>query len=383
MAVRHRPVFRLIQSTGQHICRQAVLRGVEVVSLSRRGIPPPLSPEQRGGGYPGWMNRVNWVAGDSLNPSTYREHLTSCDAVVHSVGQLLDSATYKSLLEGTGPNLSNPAETAAAAAQFAGKVVKGGVEKVVGGLSAVASAGATGGIAGMGKAAAAAAFGQGASTGTFGSESEVDRANRDTAIVLARAFAEVLAARQIPTPSPSPSSPSSSTTDSPTDTINTTSTTTPPPSPPTIPPAFLYVSAAEVVPRFLRIPGLISDRYYTSKREAEVLVREIGNKGVGSGKAFRTVVFRPGLNRLGHVASETLSRLPSMLPTPLSSAASNATARAERMCAPTGGQTGGGLFNIAPPLRAEIIGDAVVSSVLDGTCEGVFEVADIERLGDM
>ncbi|KAJ1927585.1 hypothetical protein IWQ60_002804 [Tieghemiomyces parasiticus] len=45
-----------------------------------------------------WQSNVEWVRGDSLRPETYAAHLQSCDAVVHTVGTLLE-ADYKRLVK--------------------------------------------------------------------------------------------------------------------------------------------------------------------------------------------------------------------------------------------------------------------------------------------
>ena len=48
---------------------------------------------------PPWSTSVTWAKGDLLNPSTYSPHLASADAVVHSMGILLE-ADYKGALTG-------------------------------------------------------------------------------------------------------------------------------------------------------------------------------------------------------------------------------------------------------------------------------------------
>jgi hypothetical protein len=48
---------------------------------------------------PSWSKSVLWQKGDIFNPSTYNAHLEGADAVVHSMGILLE-ADYKGLLQG-------------------------------------------------------------------------------------------------------------------------------------------------------------------------------------------------------------------------------------------------------------------------------------------
>ncbi len=48
---------------------------------------------------PPWSSSVTWAKGDILKPSTYTSHLKDADAVVHSMGILLE-ADYKGVLTG-------------------------------------------------------------------------------------------------------------------------------------------------------------------------------------------------------------------------------------------------------------------------------------------
>lgn len=48
---------------------------------------------------PSWSTSVQWVKADILKPSSYVSHLQSADAVVHSMGILLE-ADYKGVLQG-------------------------------------------------------------------------------------------------------------------------------------------------------------------------------------------------------------------------------------------------------------------------------------------
>jgi hypothetical protein len=48
---------------------------------------------------PSWSEKVSWQQGDILNPSTYTSHLENADAVIHSMGILLE-ADYKGVVSG-------------------------------------------------------------------------------------------------------------------------------------------------------------------------------------------------------------------------------------------------------------------------------------------
>jgi uncharacterized protein YbjT (DUF2867 family) len=48
---------------------------------------------------PAWSSSVTWASGDILSPSTYTQHLADADAVVHSMGILLE-ADYKGVVSG-------------------------------------------------------------------------------------------------------------------------------------------------------------------------------------------------------------------------------------------------------------------------------------------
>ncbi|KAF9913490.1 hypothetical protein BX616_009959 [Lobosporangium transversale] len=68
------------------------------VSLSRRGKPTLTESNQKDFIAPhGWATKVNWAQGDSLEPSTYKDAIAGANAVVHSVGLLLED-NYKDIL---------------------------------------------------------------------------------------------------------------------------------------------------------------------------------------------------------------------------------------------------------------------------------------------
>ena len=62
---------------GREVCRLAARKGHVVLSLSRGGRPNRWQP---------WMPQVQWVAGDVTRPSTWRDAVKNCDAVIHCVG---------------------------------------------------------------------------------------------------------------------------------------------------------------------------------------------------------------------------------------------------------------------------------------------------------
>jgi len=83
---------------GSRICKHAVARGWDVTSISRSGQPRwdnvTSSPNP-----PSWSHQVSWERGDLLRPSTYAPLLRGADAVVHSMGILME-ADYKGLVSG-------------------------------------------------------------------------------------------------------------------------------------------------------------------------------------------------------------------------------------------------------------------------------------------
>lgn len=62
---------------GRHVCRIAVARGHQVVSISRSG---------KGDVAGDWANQVKWIAGNVLQPEDWREHFKGAEAVIHCVG---------------------------------------------------------------------------------------------------------------------------------------------------------------------------------------------------------------------------------------------------------------------------------------------------------
>ena len=83
---------------GSRICRAAAARNWTVTSLSRSGEPSwsaiTASPHP-----PAWASHVSWQKADLLQPGSYGAQLEGADAVVHSMGILLE-ADYKGVLQG-------------------------------------------------------------------------------------------------------------------------------------------------------------------------------------------------------------------------------------------------------------------------------------------
>ncbi|KAI9799961.1 MAG: hypothetical protein M1825_004332 [Sarcosagium campestre] len=83
---------------GSRICKSAVSRGWEVTSISRSGTPSwsavTSSPDP-----PEWSKSVSWEKADILKPADYQPLLKGADAVVHSMGILLE-ADYKGVVQG-------------------------------------------------------------------------------------------------------------------------------------------------------------------------------------------------------------------------------------------------------------------------------------------
>ncbi|MCJ1374161.1 hypothetical protein MMC20_005393 [Loxospora ochrophaea] len=83
---------------GSRICKSAVSRGWNVTSISRSG-EPVWSSVTSSSEPPPWSTSVSWQKADILKPKTYKSYLKNADAVVHSMGILLE-ADYKGVLSG-------------------------------------------------------------------------------------------------------------------------------------------------------------------------------------------------------------------------------------------------------------------------------------------
>ncbi|SLM41100.1 NAD(P)-binding domain [Lasallia pustulata] len=83
---------------GSRICKSAVSRGWDVVSISRSG-EPVWSSVTSSPNPPPWSKSVSWQKADLLKPTTYKPILKDADAVVHTMGILLE-ADYKGVITG-------------------------------------------------------------------------------------------------------------------------------------------------------------------------------------------------------------------------------------------------------------------------------------------
>ncbi|EAS37082.3 ubiquinone biosynthesis protein COQ11 [Coccidioides immitis RS] len=83
---------------GSRICKSAVTRGWDVVSLSRHG-EPAWDTVSSSANPPRWAKSVNWVKADVMDPTTYLPHLKNATAVVYSLGIILE-ADYKGIVQG-------------------------------------------------------------------------------------------------------------------------------------------------------------------------------------------------------------------------------------------------------------------------------------------
>ncbi|KAF9111042.1 hypothetical protein BGX27_005477 [Mortierella sp. AM989] len=89
---------------GFQVCKLAVARGWDVTSLSRRGKPTLTETNKNDFIAPqGWATKVNWAQGDSLEPSSYKDAIKGTNAVVHTVGLLLED-NYKDIIHSQNLN---------------------------------------------------------------------------------------------------------------------------------------------------------------------------------------------------------------------------------------------------------------------------------------
>ncbi|KAF9814919.1 hypothetical protein IEO21_04863 [Rhodonia placenta] len=87
---------------GSAVCKAALARGMQVTSISQSGTPYRTQK----GHSPAWTSKVDWQAGDALQPETYTHLLPGVTAVVHTLGTLLEDTRYKAALkEGDLPSL--------------------------------------------------------------------------------------------------------------------------------------------------------------------------------------------------------------------------------------------------------------------------------------
>ena len=68
---------------GTAVAQQAVAFGARVFAVSRRGTPSSKAQ---------WAEKVFWVKGNAMDPSTFKGVLEESEAVVHTIGTLIDSS---------------------------------------------------------------------------------------------------------------------------------------------------------------------------------------------------------------------------------------------------------------------------------------------------
>ncbi|KIV90181.1 hypothetical protein PV10_07512 [Exophiala mesophila] len=139
---------------GSRICKSAVARGWDVTSISRSGEPTWSSVTSESSP-PSWASSVNWAKGDILKPATYTPYLKDSDAVVHTMGILLE-ADYKGVVSGK--------------------------ESIVSGLSRAFSSAKAGSVADPLKRTPGSELGKGEKDGQI----TYELMNRDSAIALAQ-----------------------------------------------------------------------------------------------------------------------------------------------------------------------------------------------------
>ena len=106
---RHLVVFGGTGFVGRQICKQAVLRGWKVTSLSRKGTPP-------GNSFSDWMQKVHWEKGNALDEHAILPKLLSTATdIVHSIGILTENPkkglTYQRIICDSALNIAEYAST--------------------------------------------------------------------------------------------------------------------------------------------------------------------------------------------------------------------------------------------------------------------------------
>ncbi|KAI9837768.1 MAG: hypothetical protein M1819_006702 [Sarea resinae] len=266
---------------GTRICKSAVGRGWAVTAISRSG-EPTWSSVTSSAEAPKWSKDVEWRAADILQPSTYASLLEDADAVVHSMGILLE-ADYKGVLQGKEP-------------------VWKGLQRA---FSATKAGGSTNPLDRK--------AGEGVEPGEKDGQITYELMNRDSAITLAREASS----KKVPT--------------------------------------FLYISAAAGAP-------ILPARYITTKREAESAIAT-------SFPAMRSIFIRPGFL----FDSSRGFTIPIAAAGFLGSAFNSLTGG--RLTALMG--AGG-----TKPLKADVVGEAVVEALGDETVKGPVETTEIEQLAN-
>jgi uncharacterized protein YbjT (DUF2867 family) len=250
-----------------------------VTSISRSGTPhwSSVSSSQTP---PEWSETVSWQKGDILDPSSYTQHLHGADAVIHSMGILLE-ADYKGVISGR--------ESPIKGLQRAFSSTKAGTQNPL-----------------------ARKDGETLRPQESDGQLTYEVMNRDTALSLAHEAST----RNVPT--------------------------------------YLYVSAAAGTP-------ILPARYITTKREAESLIST-------TFPAMRSVFIRAPFM---YDSSRTFT-LPIAVAGGIASMINSALGGRLTWLMGAGG---------IKPLKADLVGEAVVEALEDGEVSGPVEVPEIERLG--
>ncbi|OAK94044.1 NAD(P)-binding protein [Phaeosphaeriaceae sp. SRC1lsM3a] len=265
---------------GSRICRAASHRGWSVTSISRSGNPH-WSSVSSSPNPPDWASEVSWQKGDVLDPSSYTQHLEGADAVIHSMGILLE-ADYKGVISGRESPISGLKRAFSASKQGTQNPLEsGGGEK----LRLMERDG----------------------------QLTYEVMNRDTAVSIAQESSN----RNVPT--------------------------------------FLYISAAAGTP-------ILPARYITTKREAESIVSTTFPK-------MRSIFIRAPFM---YDSSRTFT-LPIAAAGGVASIVNSAVGGRLTWLMGAGG---------IKPLKADLVGEAVVEALEDEDVRGPVEVPEIERLGN-
>lgn len=97
---------------GKRICQIALQSGIfqSVTAFSRSGKPPlPIGDNKEEYPY-NWMKEVKWRKADIFDPTTYKHHLYEATDVVDTIGILLENTSYKSIINGASKGVDSTAD---------------------------------------------------------------------------------------------------------------------------------------------------------------------------------------------------------------------------------------------------------------------------------
>jgi hypothetical protein len=252
----------------------------KLIEAPRRSGDPNWSSISSSSNPPSWASSVSWQKGDILNPSTYNAHLENADAVIHTMGILLE-ADYKGVVSGK--------ESPIAGLQRAFSATKAGTQNPL-----------------------ERKEGEPLQPQEKDGQLTYEVMNRDTAVSLAKEAS----AKNVPT--------------------------------------YLYISAAAGTP-------ILPARYITTKREAESIISS-------TFPSMRSIFIRAPFM---YDSSRTFT-LPIAAAGGVASMVNSAVGGRLTWLMGAGG---------IKPLKADMVGDAVVEALEDETVKGAVEVKEIETLG--